>query len=138
MNGTARTQALVFKNKSFSRLARRSRLSDDELCRSVRDAERGLIAADLGGGVIKQRVARRGAGKSGGFRVLILFRARELAFFVHGFAKNDVENIGPEELVALRRLAAEMLSYRESELLPALASGTIIEVKCNGQNEATP
>lgn len=34
----------------------------------------GLIDADLGSGVIKQRLARKGQGKSGGFRSIVLFR----------------------------------------------------------------
>jgi hypothetical protein len=80
------------------------------LCRAVRDAERGLIAADPGGGAIKQRIARPGQGKSGGFRTLIVFRAGARAIFVHGFAKNEKDNIGREELPALKRLAAEMLA----------------------------
>ena len=80
------------------------------LCRAVRDAERGLIAADLGGGVIKQRIARPGQGKSGGFRTLIVFRAGTRAIFVHGFAKNEKDNIEREDLAALKRLAAEMLA----------------------------
>jgi hypothetical protein len=63
------------------------------LCRAVRDAERGLIAADLGGGVIKQRIARPGQGKSGGFRTLIVFRAGTRAIFLHGFAKNEKDNL---------------------------------------------
>jgi hypothetical protein len=78
--------------------------------RAVRDAERGLIAADPGGGAIKQRIARPGQGKSGGFRTLIVFRAGAQAIFVHGFAKNEKDNIGREELPALKRLAAEMLA----------------------------
>jgi hypothetical protein len=80
------------------------------LCRAVRDAERGLIAADPGGGAIKQRIVRPGQGKSGGFRTLIVFRAGARAIFVHGFAKNEKDNIGREELPALKRLAAEMLA----------------------------
>jgi hypothetical protein len=98
--------------------------------------DRGLIGADLGAGVIKQRMARRGSGKSGGFRSLIIYRARERAIFVHGFAKNNVENIRPDELVALKKLAAEMLAYRRDELESAIASGTITEVKCDGKSEA--
>ena len=58
----------IFKNKSFARFARKSGIADASLRKAVADAEKGLIDADLGGGVIKQRVARDGAGKSGGFR----------------------------------------------------------------------
>jgi hypothetical protein len=65
----------IFKNKPFMRFAKKAGIGDAVLCESIRDAERGLIAAELGGGVIKQRIARSGQGKSGGFRTLIVFRA---------------------------------------------------------------
>ena len=77
----------TFKTKAFMRFADKAGISDVVLCRAVRQAERGLVAADLGGGVIKQRIARSGQGKSGGFRALIVFRAGTRAIFVHGFAK---------------------------------------------------
>jgi len=83
---------------------------DLALCRAVRDAERGLIAADPGGGVIKQRMARPGQGKSAGFLNPIVVEAGTRAIFVHGFAKNEKDNIEREDLAALKRLAAAMLA----------------------------
>jgi len=53
----------TFKTKAFTRFADKACISDAALCRSVRDAERGLVAADLDGGVIKQLIARPGQGK---------------------------------------------------------------------------
>ena len=88
------------------RFARKGDIGDATLCDAIQDAERGLIAADLGGGLIKQRIARPDQGKSGGFRVLIVFRAGARAFFVHGFAKSEKDNIEKDELVALKRLAS--------------------------------
>src|SRR5271163_3794907 len=98
----------VFKNKSFVRFARKARITDAALCAAIADASRGLIDADLGGGVVKQRIARKGGGKSGGFRTIILFRLRERAFFVHGFAKNEKDNIRDDELAAFKMLAVEL------------------------------
>lgn len=121
----------IFKNKAFTRFARKAGIDDASLCKAVKDAEKGLLNADLGGGVIKQRVARSGGGKSGGFRTLILFRIGSLAFFVHGFAKNERENIDDDELVALRNLAEVMLHYDEAALSLALANKTLIEVICD-------
>src|SRR5216683_7243364 len=95
-------QMRIFKNKPFTRFARKAGLDDPTLCEAIANAERGLIDAKLGGGVIKQRVARPGKGKSGGFRTIILYRPRALAFFVHAFAKKDRDNIGADELAALR------------------------------------
>ena len=45
---------------------------------AIETAGRGLIDADLGGGLIKQRVARPGQGKRGGFRMMIAFRRADL------------------------------------------------------------
>jgi len=129
-------QVRIFKNKAFTRFARKAQIGDLMLCEAIDDAERGLIAADLGGGVIKQRIARRGQGKSGGFRTLIVFRAGARAFFVHGFAKNEKDNIGRDELVALRKLASALLAYDNKAIEQVVASGTLMEVKCD--EEAIP
>ena len=121
----------TFKTKAFTRFGDKAGIADVALCRAVGDAERGLIAADLGGWVIKQRIARRGEGKSGGFRTLIVFRAGSRAIFVHGFAKNEKENIENDELVALKKLAGELLAYDDKTLARAVASGVPLEVKCD-------
>jgi hypothetical protein len=123
----------ILQNKAFARFARQAGIHNDALCRAIREAELGLIAAELGGGVIKQRIARPGQGKSSGFRVVIVFKAGALAIFVHGFAKNERDNIRHDELSALRRLASELLSYEDKELARAIASGTLMEIICDGQ-----
>ncbi|MBV8732646.1 MAG: type II toxin-antitoxin system RelE/ParE family toxin [Acidobacteriia bacterium] len=121
----------TFKTKAFMRFADKAGISDVALCWAVRDAERGLVAANLGGGVIKQRIARSGQGKSGGFRTLIVFRAGTRAIFVHGFAKNEKDNIEKDELVALKKLAAELLGYDDETLAGVVAWGVLLEVKCD-------
>lgn len=90
----------IFKNKAFSRFAKKAQISDSDLCQAIANAEQGLIDADLGGGVIKQRVAREGAGKSSGFRTMILFKIRNRAFFVYGFTKNEQDNISDDDLIS--------------------------------------
>lgn len=67
----------IYKNKWFAKFARKEKIADSKLCEAVHNAERGLIDADYGGGVIKQRIARENEGKSGGYR----------SFFVYGFPK---------------------------------------------------
>lgn len=123
----------IFKNRPFTRFAIKSGISDTALCKAVTDAEQGLIDADLGGGVIKQRVARKGQGKSGGFRTMILFKAGTRAFFIHGFAKNEQANIDDDELAAFKKLAAEMLNYKDAELAEAVNKNKLTEITCNGQ-----
>jgi hypothetical protein len=102
----------TFKTKAFTRFADKAGIPDLALCRAVRDAERGLIAPDPGGGVIKQRIARPGQGKSGGFRTPIVVGAGTRAIFVHGFAKREKDNLEREDLAALKRLAAEVLALQ--------------------------
>jgi hypothetical protein len=120
----------IFKTKAFTRFANKAHVGDGSLCGAVRDAERGLIAADLGGGVIKQRIARPGQGKSGGFRTLIVFRAGVRAIFVHGYAKNAKDTIEEDELSALKKVAAELLAYDDKTIARVIASGTFVEVTC--------
>ncbi len=122
----------TYKTKSFTRFAKRTELDDDDLLDVVRRADQGLIDADLGGGVIKQRVARVGSGRASGFRTIILFRKGDLAFFVYGFAKSDLTNLRPDELKAFRMLANEYLELGEEGLKALQSNGTIIEVKNDG------
>jgi len=91
----------IFLNKSFQRFANKENIDIDSLCLAVQQADAGQIAADLGGGVIKQRIARRNEGKSGGYRSIILYRTETLAFFVYGYAKNERDNTTADDLKAV-------------------------------------
>jgi len=123
----------TFKTKAFSRFAGREGIDDTALCEAVDRARRGSVDADLGGGVIKQRMARKGGGRSGGFRTIVLFRRGELSFFVYGFAKSGRENLRRDELETFRRLADEYLALDRVGLAAAQAVGAIIEVECDDQ-----
>jgi hypothetical protein len=85
----------IFLTRWFGRFARKERLSEEALRDAVGRADRGQIDADLGGGVIKQRVARRGQGKSGGYRMIVLYRSRSRAIFAYGFAKSRKDDSTP-------------------------------------------
>ena len=125
----------TFKHKRFVRFARKERITDAQLSKAVADAEAGLIDADLGGGVIKQRIARPNEGKSGGYRSIIFFKAGDRAFFVHGFAKNDLANIGPAQEEDYKRLAPVLLNATAAQLGQLLSAGMFIEVEDNAQGE---
>lgn len=81
---------------------------------------------------MKQRVARKGGGKSGGFRTIVRFRIGEKGLFVHGSAKNEPDSIRDDELAAFKLLAAAMLAYADEALANVIASETLTEVMCNG------
>lgn len=121
----------IFKNKWFVRFARREGIEDTELCEAIERAEKGLIDADLGGGVIKQRIARPNEGKSGGFRSIVLFRSGEKSFFVYGFSKSGRDNVRKDELQGFKELADEMLPYDDTALKKAIKAGALMEVKCD-------
>ena len=123
----------VFKTKEFWRFGRRERISDRMLCDAVARAERGLIDADLGGGLIKQRVARQGQGRSGGFRTLLGYRTHARSVFLYGFAKSERGNIDPDEAVLWRQVAVAALATSTIALEAALETGEMIEVPCDGK-----
>ncbi|CAK7262404.1 MULTISPECIES: type II toxin-antitoxin system RelE/ParE family toxin [unclassified Shinella] len=123
----------VFKGSRFQKFARKENISDAMLCEAVERAERGLIDADLGAGLIKQRVARPGAGKSGGFRTLIFFRTQTRAVFAFGFAKSDIANLEDDEEAAFKKAAKLVLSFTDAQMHAEVIAGRLIEVNCNGQ-----
>jgi hypothetical protein len=119
----------IFKSKLFARWAEKEGLSDTSLAAAIAEIEQGLIDADLGGHVIKKRVAIEGHGKSTGYRSLLAYKTKTKAFFIYGFAKNHRANVKPDELKVLKRMAKELLSYSNEEIKSALQQGVLIEVK---------
>ena len=118
----------IFKTKWFVRYARKERIPDAFLRDAIARAELGLVDADLGGGVIKQRVARPGQGRSGGYRTLIALRIGDRAIFVFAFAKSDRDNIDDDELAALRRLASKWLGADETQVALAVDEDELQEI----------
>jgi len=119
----------VFVTHPFRRFQRKEQMRDAQLAQAIADAERGLIDADLGGGLIKQRVARPGQGKRSGFRTLIAYQAGDRAVFLFGFAKRERDNISDAQLADLKALASDMLSRSDDVIDEAIASGSIQEVE---------
>ena len=118
----------ICKVRIFTRFQRREGISDASLVKAVREATDGLIDADLGGGLIKQRVARSGGGKRGGYRTVLAFRRGHRAVFLYGFAKSRRANIDDDEIDVLRRRGSELLSAAESELDDMIADDRLAEV----------
>ena len=128
----------VFVTRQFGRFARAERIADERLCEAVERAESGLIDADLGGGLIKQRVARPGQGRSGGYRTVVAYRRRGRAVFLYGFAKNERDNIGPDDLAALKKLAAVYLGATMAALEAWCGQGELREAMCDGEEVPDP
>lgn len=117
----------AFKTKGFARFARREQIHDEALREALSRAERGLIDADLGGGVIKQRIARPGEGKRGGYRSILLFRQGRRVVFVHGYAKSALANISEAEEQAFRKAAAALLEAPDAVLERMALAGELME-----------
>jgi hypothetical protein len=118
----------LFKTKWFIRYARQERIEDHSLCVAIERAERGLVDADLGGGIIKQRVARKGQGRSGGYRFLIAYRSGKRAVFLYGFAKSERDNIEADELETLREIGTAWLEAKNDRLEYAIKEGLLKEI----------
>lgn len=119
----------IFKTKWFDRFARKNSIDDSVLIETVERVENGLIDADLGSGVIKQRIARKGQGKSKGYRSIIIINYGEIAFFVFGFSKNERDNLRQDEVEEYRELARDLLLIPEKGLSEGLAEGDFVEIK---------
>lgn len=117
----------IYKTRIFARFLRKENIGDADLVEATRRANRGLIDADLGGGLIKQRVARPGQGRSGGYRTILLFRSGHLAVFLAGFAKNERANIADDDLEDLKTIARQWLMDPKT-IEKDLAAGILNEV----------
>lgn len=118
----------VFKTKSFARWAKKAGLENAALCGAIREMIDGKIDADLGGRILKKRIALPGMGKSGGTRTLVATNRGSRWFFVFGFEKNERDNIDDDELAALKRLARDLLKLTDAQLDTALQAGALMEI----------
>jgi hypothetical protein len=119
----------IYKLKTFARFARSEDISDESLGEAIERAARGLVDADLGGGLIKQRVARKGQGRRGGYRVMVAIRSGDFAVFLFGFAKNVQGNIDDRQLSILRSFADAWLAADAVKIKLAVEQGELIEVR---------
>lgn len=119
----------IFQSAWFRRFTRKQKIFDAALVEAVRRADKGQIDADLGGGVIKQRIARPGQGKSGGYRTIILYRMEQRAFFVYGFAKSARDNINADELTAFKKAARYVLDLSDEHLTKLIERGQFSEIE---------
>ena len=113
----------IFTNKWFAKFAKDEGIPDKALCDAVNNAENGLIDADYGGGVIKQRIARSNEGKSGGYRTIILYRCEDKAFFVFGFPKKYKDNIKTDEVRWFKKMEKTIFDLSADQLEKLIKKG---------------
>lgn len=118
----------IFKTKLFSRWAKKAGLTNEALAGAVAEMSAGLVDVDLGGGVVKKRVAQPGQGKRGSTRTLLATNFNDRWFFIFGFEKNERNNITNKELVALKLLSGDLLALNDAQLAEALVEKKLFEV----------
>ncbi|MEO8768302.1 MAG: type II toxin-antitoxin system RelE/ParE family toxin [Nitrosospira sp.] len=124
----------AYKTRWFDRWARKQELTTPILSATVREMTAGLYDADLGGGLLKKRIARTGQGKSGGFRTLVATNKGNRWVFMYGFPKNERSNIDKDEEEALKKLAAHLLSFTAQAFDNAQRAGELMEMDCDAEN----
>ena len=122
---------VVYVVRWFRRWMGAQGLLDRDLCRAVREMSHGLIDADLGGGLVKKRIARNGQGKRGGFRTIVARRQEDVWLFIYGFAKNARENVSSREVNDYRETARDFLSLAPKQLARQIDDGNLSEVNCD-------
>ena len=115
--------------KEFKKWSKSEKLSDQNLAKAISEIEDGLIDANLGGGLIKKRVAIGSSGKSGGARTIIAYKKGEKAFFLYGFKKNEMSNIDDSELKVLRKFGEVLMSRNDMEINLSIKINQLYEVE---------
>ena len=123
-----RANLQVFATKTFARWMRKNKVAQEDLLDATKEMVSGLIDADLGGYVVKKRLALRGRGKSSGARTIVATKFGVRWFFLFGFDKNERSNIDSDELKSLQQLALTLLSFDTTQLATALSDGQLIEL----------
>jgi len=120
---------MIYKTRNFTRWARKIGLNDSLLETAVLEIQKGLLEADLGGGIVKKRIALPGRGKRGSTRTLLATNRDNRWFFVFGFEKSERENISDNELATLKMLAKDLLGMTAAQITVAIGEGFLVEVE---------
>lgn len=119
----------ILKTLPFAKDAKAQGLSDESLTQAIEEVKKGLVDAELGGSLIKKRIAVGNKGKSGGLRTILVFKSSDDNLFcIYLFAKNETENISAKQLKQLKKLAKALLEMNEDETNKALKAGQLQEV----------
>ena len=114
--------------RQFRRWLNKTDLPVEALCKAIEEIERGLIDDNLGGGLMKKRVALPGRGKRGSTRTLVATNHLDRWFFVFGFEKNDRDNLSAKELSAIKSLAADLLRLNLAQITTAITANTLQKI----------
>lgn len=119
----------VLVTKTFARWMRKSRVSNADIVGAAQEMVLGLIDANLGGYLVKKRVALRGRGKSAGARTIVATKFEQRWIFLFGFEKNERSNIDASELRVLQELASSLLDLDQQAIAVAINAGQLFHLQ---------
>lgn len=119
----------ILVTKTFARWMRKSHVTDADIVCAAREMVQGLIDANLGGHLVKKRVALRGRGKSAGARTIVATKFEQRWVFLFGFEKNERSNIDANELKVLQELAASLLDLDQQAIAVAINAGQLFQLQ---------
>jgi hypothetical protein len=115
--------------KQFTKWVSKQKIPENELMTAISEVQAGVFEANLGGNLYKKRIRFEGQGKSGSGRTIICYKKDDRSIFVHGFAKNEKDNLSPKEFNALKEFAKILIGLSSGEINIAIENGDLIEVK---------
>lgn len=122
----------VYKNAYFERFAKKNKIADTDLIKAVERVEKGLIDADLGSFLIKQRIPRKVQSRARGYRTIISCIQDQQCYFVYGYAKSEKDNLTKVEEREFKKLAQFFSTLSDAHLQELIKKKNLIEVKRNG------
>lgn len=125
------TKKRAFKTKTFARWMKKTNLKDQDLLFAITEMAAGLIDADLGGNVLKKRIALAGMGKRSSSRVLVASKFLRRWFFLFGFTKNEKSNVSDDELIYLQETAKRLFHLSDLEIEASIFAGELKELMNN-------
>jgi hypothetical protein len=119
----------ILVTKTFARWMRKSHVNNADIVGAAEEMVLGLIDANLGGHLVKKRVALRGRGKSAGARTIVATKFEQRWIFLFGFEKNERSNIDASELKVLQELAASLLDLDQQAIDVAISTGQLFQLQ---------
>ena len=119
----------IYKTKQFARFAKNQNINDNTLIEAINRAQKGNINTDLKGGIIIQRIHRKGQGKREGYRTVIIFKQNEKSFFVGAYERKNKNRLDKNEIKQYQKIAAVIQKWKETDIAKAIKDGRIIKVE---------
>ena len=119
------TRKRAFKTSWFSKVAKKARIKDSDLCEAIQQVIDGQ-AVDLGGGVFKKRL------NDNKHRSIILAKGGCYWIYEYMFAKKDRDNIEDNELADFRKLAKLYSELSTNQIDQLVKDKSLIEI-CHEQ-----